>query len=92
MPTRTGCDYHALHPDWFVCAYCYQAWPKTPITEYKGMIKKRVRYRIDDSLDDFVAIPGAWTEVWTEPHCYPCNRQVRGEQNTHKWPNRFKYA
>lgn len=91
MPTRSGLDYHNIHPDWFVCSYCYQAAPYIPgITQYQGMVKKQVMVRIDDS-DDFVPIQET-TSIWTEPHCWACNRRIKGYMLY--WPPipRYKYA
>lgn len=75
MPTRTGLDYQAIHPDWFVCSYCYQATYDSLLTRFSGMQRKRVQIRLDDV---FYTLPGEFTSVWTEPHCFPCNRRIKG--------------
>ena len=74
MPTRSGLDYSATGH--YECAYCYGTFLDLPgITKYSGMREKRVMYRMED--DTWVALPGEWTEVWTEPHCFDCDRKVR---------------
>ncbi len=92
MPTRTGLDYHKIHPGWFVCSYCYQAAPHTCVTHFSGMIKKRVIVRIDDEVDSWAVVPDAYTSVYTQPHCFKCNRKVRGYQCRLHYPNRYKYV
>ena len=80
MPTRSGLDFHELNPWWFKCSYCYKLIPNCPVTCYSGMVLKRVQIRVDDGVDDFVTLPGEYTEVWTEPHCWCCNRKIRGDR------------
>ena len=91
MPTRSGIDYHAIHPSFFVCAYCYQAWPAIDnIWRYQGMVTKRQMVRLDDS-DDWAVLPDSFTRVWTDPHCLACHRKVKGYPVHWTPPNRFKY-
>ena len=91
MPTRSGLDFHAIHPNWFVCSYCYQAAPLiTGITHHNGMITKRVTVRIDDS-DDFLPLAET-TQIWTEPHCWLCHRRIKGFPIHFSYPERYKYS
>jgi len=92
MPTRSGLDFHTIAPTHYVCAYCYQASLAIPYAPfmYSGMITKRVHVRLDDSLTDFAALP-QYTQIWTEPHCYPCHRKVIGFPMSCKYRNSFKY-
>ena len=92
MPTRSGLDFHTVHPSYFVCAYCYEAHPDTPVTKFKGMILKRVQYRIDERVNAFATIPDEWTRVWTEPHCMACTRRVRGYAGPPKGRQRYTYS
>ena len=83
MPTRSGADYHEINPEWFVCAYCYMAWPSIKgVWRHEGMVTKRETIRVDDGVDDFAVIPGRYTRIWTEPHCLFCHRQVKGYPST----------
>ena len=86
MPTRSGLDFHAINPDFFVCAYCYQA--ERVFGRFAGMVPKRVRLDIDG---DWVALPDQWTAVWTEPHCFPCHRKIQGYKLYCTYPNKYKY-
>ena len=61
MPTRSGLDYHTLHPDYFVCAYCYEAIPTFGI-QYRGMISKPVMHEVDGR---WVMLPGQTCRIWT---------------------------
>lgn len=76
MPTRSGLNYMEINPEWYICAYCYAAYPNHPVFKYEGMISKRVTVRIDG--DQWATLPDEWTQVWTQPHCVLCNRRVRG--------------
>ena len=75
MPTRSGLDYAAINPNWFVCSYCYTAAPNHYIFRFSGMQRKRVQVCVDD---EFVTLPDEWTSVWTDPHCFACNRRIKG--------------
>ena len=87
MPTRSGLDYKTINPSWFVCSYCYEATPNW--LRQSGMQRKRVQLRLDD--DEFVTLPDQWTRVWTEPHCPPCNRRIKGYPKEYTW-RAFKYV
>jgi len=76
MPTRTGLDFHALHPRFTVCAYCYRAVRNTTFHTDRGMVTKPVYVRVDD--DTWAMLPGEYTEIWTEPHCWDCHRAILG--------------
>jgi hypothetical protein len=80
MPTRQGLDYHRVRPDFFICAYCYQAYRITPISKFGGMIKKQYTCR-DDFTDEWLSLHGEYVDVWTQPHCFGCHRKIRGWQN-----------
>lgn len=87
MPTRSGHDYHEIHPDWFVCAYCYMAVRNVDFFRFAGMTSKRVCVQIDDEV---VPLP-EHTSVWTEPHCAPCDRRIRGYPVRAVYPRGFRY-
>jgi hypothetical protein len=87
MPTRSGTDYSVINPDYFVCAYCYEAVPNLDFMRWEGMTRKRVSVRIDE---EFVTLP-EYTSIWTEPHCYKCHRRVLGYTPCAKPPRRHKY-
>ena len=94
MPTRSGLDFHAIHPDFFVCAYCYEAIPNYGI-QFRGMITKPVMHEIDGR---WLVMPDQTTRIWTgappsphpeatprltpfpcaDPHCWRCHRRVIG--------------
>ena len=61
MPTRSGLDFHAIHPDFFVCAYCYEAIPNYGI-QFRGMITKPVMHEIDGR---WLVMPEQTTRIWT---------------------------
>lgn len=90
MPTRSGLDHHEIHPEWFVCAYCYSGTPNNMVCRREGMIRKRVSVRVDDGVNDFQELE-EWTRVWTEPHCNRCNREIRGIKLYFGVPKRYKY-
>lgn len=91
MPTRSGLDHQTINPTHFICAYCYTAHPNHKITRFSGMVTKMVQMRIDDSTNDFEFIPGEYTDIWTEPHCYRCHRQVLGYPRWARYPRRYSY-
>ena len=88
MPTRSGLDFKTIRPDYFVCAYCYEAQLDTEPFKYGGMVSKRVRVRVDD---EFITLD-QWTSIWTEPHCFPCNRRIKGYPVWVRYPKRYKYV
>jgi hypothetical protein len=61
MPTRSGLDFHAINPDYFVCAYCYEAIPNYGI-QFRGMITKPVMHEIDGR---WLVMPDQTTRIWT---------------------------
>jgi hypothetical protein len=89
MPTRSGTDYHTLNTGWAMCAYCYEA--SSIHRMYRGMITKRLILRIDDETNDFEALPGCYTRVWTEPHCRQCHIRIQGFDPAKPHTPRFKY-
>lgn len=92
MPTRSGLDYHKINPQFFICAYCYQAYDSIPgVWRHEGMITKRQMLRIDESVNDFAMVPDSYVKIWTEPHCLACNRKVRGFEVSINYLTRYKY-
>jgi hypothetical protein len=82
MPTRSGCDFHEISPTHFVCQYCYESAPVAFM--FQGMVKKRVRILLEsDDGDEWVGLPDSFTEIWTDPHCLACHRQVLGYAPLH---------
>lgn len=86
MPTRSGQDFSEISPDYFVCAYCYEA--TSTFLRFGGMVTKSTQIRVDD---EFVTLPGEYTEIWTEPHCYRCHRQILGWPLYAHYPRKHKY-
>jgi hypothetical protein len=91
MPTRSGLDFQTINPEFFVCAYCYRAAVNCKYARFEGMVRKPVRVRVDDSLTDFETIPGEYTSVWTDPHCFRCHRQILGYP-TRVWYSERRYT
>lgn len=85
MKTRSGLTFSDIHPDWFICAYCYEA--ALNCTKFGGMVRKRVRIQVDG---DYYTLP-EFTEIWTDPHCYRCHRRVLGLPLRGHYPRRHTY-